>query len=41
MALGMVTPTALELAHGDLYPPGNPDGVFNLQDLVLLHQLLP
>jgi hypothetical protein len=26
------------LTHGDLYPPGAPDGVINLQDVILLLQ---
>ena len=30
----------LELAHGDCYPPGNPDGVIDLADLINLQKLV-
>ena len=32
--------TPLELDHGDLYPPGAPDGVFDLSDAMLILKLL-
>lgn len=31
--------TALQIARGDLYPPGQPDGVINLSDLILIQKL--
>ena len=31
-------PTPLALSHGDLYPPDAPDGVINIQDVLLLQQ---
>lgn len=34
--LGEKQATTQELAHGDLYPPGSPDGVIDLSDLALL-----
>jgi len=40
IALGLLTTTNTHLAHGDLYPAGAPDGVINIQDLVLLQKLL-
>jgi hypothetical protein len=40
LALGIVQPDNTDLARGDLYPPGNPDGIINLQDLLLFRQLL-
>lgn len=40
IALGLFQPTVLEFAHGDLYPPGAPDGIINLQDLILLSEML-
>jgi len=40
ITLGLVQPDNTELAHGDLYPPGNPDGIINLQDLLVFKQLL-
>jgi CxxC motif-containing protein (DUF1111 family)/predicted lipoprotein with Yx(FWY)xxD motif len=36
IVLGEVDPSEQELSHGDLYPPAAPDGVVNLQDLLLL-----
>ena len=38
IVLGEITPTALELFQGDLYPVGNPDGVLDLSDLLLLRK---
>jgi len=32
--------TALEIARGDLYPAGAPDGVLNLSDLILLQKII-
>jgi hypothetical protein len=40
LALGLVQPDNSDLAHGDLYPPGNPDGIIKLQDLLVFQQLL-
>jgi hypothetical protein len=40
IVLGLVTPGDTELAHGDLYPVGAPDGVIDLPDLLQLLQLL-
>ena len=39
IATGDLSATGLELAHGDLYPPGLPDGVINTSDLLLIQQL--
>lgn len=36
IVLGEVDPSELEVSHGDIYPPTAPDGVVNLQDLLLL-----
>ena len=38
--MDQVSPTDLEYRHGDLYPAGAPDGVINIQDLLLLQQRL-
>lgn len=38
MSLGIVVPTAEELAHADLYPADAPDGRIDLSDLLLLRQ---
>ncbi|GMQ88403.1 MAG: hypothetical protein BMS9Abin08_1646 [Gammaproteobacteria bacterium] len=40
IVLGLLTTTNTHLAHGDLYPAGAPDGVINIQDLILLQKLL-
>ena len=40
IVLGIEPATAAELEHGDLYPVGEPDGVINLSDLLLLFPLL-
>jgi hypothetical protein len=40
IVVGEISPSELELSHGDLYPASAPDGVFNLQDLLLLQLLL-
>jgi subtilisin family serine protease len=40
ITLGLISASALELAHGDLYPSGAPDGVINLQDMILLQQFV-
>lgn len=40
LVLRLVQPDNTDLAHGDLYPPGNPDGMINLQDLLVFKQLL-
>jgi hypothetical protein len=40
LALDLDQPDITDLAHGDLYPQGNPDGMINLQDLLLFLQLL-
>ncbi len=40
IATGQRAETTHTLAHGDLYPPGAPDGVINLQDVILLLQLV-
>lgn len=36
LVLGLITPTPLELAHGDVYPSSFPDGVIDLSDLILI-----
>jgi hypothetical protein len=36
IVLGKIQPTAQDLARGDLYPPGAPDGVIDLPDMLLL-----
>lgn len=38
IVLGEITPTAVQLFQGDLYPPGNPDGMLDLSDLALLRE---
>ncbi|MFV1973175.1 MAG: matrixin family metalloprotease [Thiohalobacterales bacterium] len=38
IALGLLTATPVDLAHGDMYPVGSPDGVINLPDLILILQ---
>jgi len=38
IVLGVSTAAELQLLHGDLYPPGAPDGEITLQDLILLMQ---
>jgi len=40
IALGQRAVTDHALAHGDLYLPGAPDGVINLQDVILLLKLV-
>ena len=40
ITLGLISASALELAHGDVYPSGAPDGVINLQDMILLQQFV-
>jgi hypothetical protein len=40
LVVGLVQPDNTHLAHGDLYPPGNPDGIINIQDLLLFQQLV-
>jgi hypothetical protein len=35
IVLDIITPTTIAQAHGDLYPPGAPDGVINMSDLIL------
>ena len=40
ITLGLISASALELAHGDLYPSGAPDGIINLQDMILLQQFV-
>ncbi|MEN8106603.1 MAG: metallophosphoesterase [Pseudomonadota bacterium] len=39
IVLGLVTAGDTELAHGDLYPPGAPDGEIGLPDMLQLLQL--
>ena len=36
---GLLAAGSQQLAHGDAYPPGNPDGVINLQDLILITEI--
>jgi len=40
LVLGLVQTDNASLAHGDLYPPGSPDGIIDLQDLLVFWQLL-
>jgi hypothetical protein len=40
LALDLDQPDNTDLAHADLYPQGNPDGIINLQDLLLFLPLL-
>ena len=40
LSLGLRTAGTIQLAHGDLYAAGAPDGVINLQDVLLLMQLI-
>ena len=40
IAVGALTAAELQLAHGDVYPPGAPDGVINIQDLMLITQMV-
>lgn len=37
--LALEAAAALRLAHGHLYPPWAPDGMINLQDLILLRKM--
>jgi hypothetical protein len=36
IVLGEIQPSAQELVRGDVYPPGAPDGVVDMSDLILL-----
>ncbi|MCK5003007.1 MAG: hypothetical protein KAS57_08275 [Gammaproteobacteria bacterium] len=36
----IATPTPLQLLNGDIYPVGSPDGMINMQDMILLQQML-
>jgi hypothetical protein len=38
--LGNGNLSPLQVSRGDLYPPGQPDGVINLSDLILMQQLV-
>ena len=40
IVFGLRNPSDLELSHGDLYPPGAPDGTIDLSDLLVLRQLV-
>ena len=40
MAIGDVVPSTLEFAHGDIYPPGAPDGQIDLSDCLILQRLV-
>jgi len=40
IVLGLISPSAHQLTNGDLYPPGSPDGVIDIRDLILLTQML-
>jgi len=39
ITLGLLTAGTQQLAHGDVYTPGAPDGVINLQDLLLITRI--
>ena len=39
-AMGDISTSALDLSHGDIYPPNMPDGIINIQDLILHRKLL-
>jgi hypothetical protein len=39
-ALGLLTPSAIELQNGDLYPAGAPDGTINTSDMMLMMKLV-
>lgn len=41
IVLGEISATSLELSHADLYPVGAPEGVINVQHLILLSPLMP
>lgn len=38
IALGLITPTANQLTHGDVAPAGAPDGVVNIADVVRIRR---
>lgn len=40
IVLGNITATPLDMLHGDLYPPGIPDGILNLSDLLIQLQII-
>ena len=41
IVLGLINPpTPLDLAHGDVYPPGAPDGVIDMSDLLLIQKMV-
>ena len=40
IVLGIITPSTIALAHGDLYPPSSPDSILNISDLILLSQMI-
>jgi hypothetical protein len=40
IATGSYTPTADDLLHGDVYPPGTPDGVIDLSDVLLIQKMV-
>ena len=40
IVLGLISPSAHQLINGDLYPPGSPDGVIDIRDLIFLTQML-
>jgi hypothetical protein len=40
IALGLYSPTGDDLLHGDVYPPGSPDGVIDLSDVLLILQMI-
>ena len=40
IVLKLITPTAIDRSHGDVYPPGAPDGVIDLSDFLLIQQLI-
>jgi hypothetical protein len=40
IVLGLRDPTMSDFQHGDVYPPGEPDGIINMSDLLLVIQML-
>jgi hypothetical protein len=35
-----IAPTAIDRSHGDVYPPGAPDGAIDISDILLIRQLI-
>ena len=40
IVLGIITPDADTITHGDIYPVGAPDGIIDMSDLLTMYQLV-